>query len=654
MMEGNKMDVYAKGLSLLYQAQYKLAYEEFSKLIQIDERDYQAYYYRGIIDFYYLKDHLDQTVTDFKKVIDNTPETKELYAPLAILSDDIDDTIYYGERALTDPLNKSQDILMELYYALSRAYFLRGTSTLDYLKALNYIENSLTYTDDGLNIYLSKCEILLGMELYDEILPIIDMIITKYEFDPMIYFIKGRTLSKKPQSFESNALYHERLEEAIHCFNVYKRYHEDDISIDFYLGNALKLMGRFNEALAIFNQLLAKENLEDFITEAELYIEIITTYEKMGNLTAAFNFASHHLDLWQVELTKLIISLNHNKENFNEFSEQIKKLYFKVQEGPIAMTLLDKYIRNGAYQQAELFLNEIIKLNPNDGRWDYYLSDILSKLNRPDKEIVNVLTNAFEKGYISYLEYSDLLYIIHDKPSVNNRFFKTTANIFNKAWHNDLNLLEISSAQKISLRYLYGLSGFKINLTLALKYASFCRRFFPDDCCMNINYGRVLEFSGKHDEAFKYYHYAYQLTSKEEQPLCYCSYGYYAHALIKGIGTSIDENKAKSLILEAIKQRQERSDSSVLSLYAYFALKEEDGFDLVKATKYLLAGTTFLKYELTRYQLLKNLYQKQNLKIDKEIIKMLKLSKRFDSLRAKAYFKKHKKDKIYYPFFNHY
>ena len=49
------MGRYIKGFSLMEDENYQQAYQEFSRIISQNKHDYSAYFYRGMIDFYFLK-----------------------------------------------------------------------------------------------------------------------------------------------------------------------------------------------------------------------------------------------------------------------------------------------------------------------------------------------------------------------------------------------------------------------------------------------------------------------------------------------------------------------------------------------------------------------------------------------------------------------
>ena len=63
------MGRYVKGFSFMENENYQQAYQEFSRIISQNKRDYSAYFYRGMIDFYFLKQNLMQTKADFEMVL---------------------------------------------------------------------------------------------------------------------------------------------------------------------------------------------------------------------------------------------------------------------------------------------------------------------------------------------------------------------------------------------------------------------------------------------------------------------------------------------------------------------------------------------------------------------------------------------------------
>ena len=140
---------------------------------------------------------------------------------------------------------------------------------------------------------------------------------------------------------------------------------------------------------------------------------------------------------------------------------------------------------------------------------------------------------------------------------------------------------------------------------------------------------------------------------KDSHSTCQCAAGYLAHAYYQGIGTAKNIDEAIRIIQNAYPVEKEVSDSSVLYLYAFFALKGYPGFDLYQAINNLEHPAAFQRYEITRFQLLITLYEKvgrptQNLR------RQLHRAYYFDSILARKYYQKHRNDPIYYPFFNHY
>ena len=98
---------------------------------------------------------------------------------------------------------------------------------------------------------------------------------------------------------------------------------------------------------------------------------------------------------------------------------------------------------------------------------------------------------------------------------------------------------------------------------------------------------------------------------------CDCGYGYYAHALLNGIGCEQNEEEAKLAILDAINRMDKFTCSHVVTYYAYFTLSGDDRFNPNKAIELLEFNYPFYRYDISRVVYLQKVLQKENKKSSK-------------------------------------
>ena len=165
--------------------------------------------------------------------------------------------------------------------------------------------------------------------------------------------------------------------------------------------------------------------------------------------------------------------------------------------------------------------------------------------------------------------------------------------------------------------------------------------------------GRAYELNHSSMAAFKCYEEAYQAELAEALPVCNCANGYLAHAYINGIGTNVDEEKAKKLILEGISFLKEKSSNIVIYLYAYFALKGDKRFSLSTALSYLETKYPFYRYEISRAIMINIIRKKLSLST-KNSQEYIKQCLKQGNKTAKLYYKENKNKELIYPLFNNY
>lgn len=632
---------------LVSQGNYEEAYEEYTKVIEDNPKAYDAYFERALIDCYFLRLHYETSKEDLLLVFaKNKKLARRVPMFLAIICDSLKDynnAIYFGELALKDEYITPEENLLEVHFALSRSYYLRGASLEDYLSALREVDEC-TKISDELNeeLLLCKCDILIVLERFDEVLEIVNHLFFTSKIVPVLYYFKARGLYGKAKETKE-------FEEALESFDYYLEDNPNDYFTLIYKAGCLRALNRIDEAIKVYEGLKNEYNEEDVISE------IIKTYEQSGKVEDAIEYATKYLkehNSWQVKYSLAMVLLKRAKtiEELYEVKDLLEDSYLETKNEIIAESIIQIYRRLGLDEENYCFLKTLVS-SSKDGRFAYYLAIEAFRYKGSYEETEKYLKMALDLKYFNEQEYLDMLMSFTKEPKKYYKKIQKYSIAQDKLYLTKGVVYQtIGSTHKLACRYLYGMYGLKPNLDKAIKYAKGCYDILGNDCCMAILYGRSLEFAKRYEEAFEVYQKANEQTKKGFKPLCQCSYGYLAHAYIKGIGTEINLERAKSLILEGIEQYQEKTDCSVLALYSYFALKREEGFLREKAIEYLSKDSSFALYDSSRYKLLTML----DVENQKKWEKMLKTSLKYDAIIAVNYYKEHKNDEIYYPFLNNY
>ncbi|HHU24358.1 MAG: hypothetical protein WCT00_01865 [Bacilli bacterium] len=659
------MGRYVKGFSFMENENYQQAYQEFSRIISQNKRDYSAYFYRGMIDFYFLKQNLMQTKADFEMVLSKKPKfAKQLYGPLAIISDmtnNHDDTIDYGTRALAfEEIYDQPELALGVNFAISRAYFNRSLTRTDYYIALEHLNKCMELSNDDLvELYLCKCDIYMALDEYQELLNTLDKMMTIFSIQPIFYLVRARALTNMARSELDEDKRIQLLEQALELFQIYFQYEESDPVAYFYQADVYRLLNRFDEAVKVY------EAVKDKITEDEenqfqdeTIVSIMKTLEMSDKPLEAISYGENYISTqqsWRVEYGIAELILNFQEEAYEKAINLLRHAFSISRKLPVALFLVETYQRYYQYEQCLKWLYEVITDDPNDGRWYYYAADIASKLRFSYDEVEDFYLKAHRFGYLDLIGLCDMVIPLLKNPFSWTPRLKALSKKLDRMFEKNPILPQIEPyiAHKQSVRSLLGLHGMRINQKRSFKYAKYCVDIYPEDCCFNTNLGRVYEFIGDEEKAFEIYFNTYGNILNDNHSTCQCAAGYLAHAYYQGIGTKQDTEAAVKIIQNAYQVEKEVSDSSVLYLYAYFALKGYPGFDLYQAINNLEHPSSFQRYEISRYQLLIALYEKvgrstQNLK------RQLHRAYYFDSILARKYYQKHRNDPIYYPFFNHY
>ena len=119
-----------EAIKLMQENKFEEAYDAFSKLIEEHKNNYEAIYFRAIVDFGHLKKHFETTLEDLSHLaMFKNPyqiPSVQIVTIMYDMNDNYDMVIIYGEKAvklIENYNNTPVDLKIDIYYALARAYF---------------------------------------------------------------------------------------------------------------------------------------------------------------------------------------------------------------------------------------------------------------------------------------------------------------------------------------------------------------------------------------------------------------------------------------------------------------------------------------------------------------------------------------------------
>ena len=650
---------YNKGIELLQEKKFQEAYEEFSKAYNDSNNDYPSLYFRATTDFFYLKDNIDQTIKDFELLISlkgkNSTYHNECIEFLVILYDaknEFDKIIKCGEEALKVIADgkgqKVFDLQQQICYILARAYYHQDNDEA-YERGVELIDDCINETEDDLDVdyYLLKVELLIRLASFDEANNELQKIQAKYGSSALFYNVQTDYYYEKARTANENEVI-DIASHALISLENWERYDDESskYSINVKKARILTLMKKYDEALLVLDKIINSDN------EADIIEEKIYVYDLIGDYQEPIKLCEEYLKrkddaMISYSLAFMLFQNAREKEEYERCKKLFKKAYDDLK---LPYLLFDLYKVNcelELYEENYLLLKQASKDFPNNGKIYYYLAITCNRINKPYDEQLEYYQNAHKFGFINELEMLDEITIIVEKP---NKYYR----IVKKHKKDPLEELDPWSIRRMGIRYLYGEDCFKINYNFAYKYLSEASKQLPDSSCLKTTMGRYYEKSKNNTEKiFTTYSEAYKEYTLDEDASCNCAAGYLAHAYLNGIGTKIDIDKAKELIIEAYKKRGIYSSNIVIYLYTYFALQNMEGFDKTEALKCLETTYPFYRYELTRYMYLVKI--KKALHMDYSCDEqMIKKCLKYSSKEVKKYYKENKNKDICYPCFNNY
>lgn len=639
------------GLEFLENNEFEEAYNYFSEMVSNDNKNAEARYYRAFIDFFHFRKNFIQDYNDFKMLVDKNTKFKELSLPLlVILAEELrikSDALKYARLSLKydNPyMNEMKNILVkELVYTKEYKNIVEALEIID-----SIIENDEEATIDN---YMQKIEVLINFNDFDGAQATLEKAFTKFSANENLYFTKGR-LSFKLYSVKNDVTY---LEEAASSFRIALQYEPTFNNARLHLAECYALLDKLDLSLSTIDEF--KDHLQNELSEeekvhleADIVVEKVKICELLKEWDKALEICSEFLskyEHWKVYYTMGYVQnvTSNTYEDLNIAVQNLLKSYQLHKDTMFLPDLVSTFTILKQFDKSDNLIKNAILEEPDNGLLYYLLAENDARLRYDYDSMISNYKKAFDLGYMELTSYVTHVSFLVEKPLE-----------LAKKHHKELvneSLDSVWDIRRMGIRYLFGEFGFKQNLNIAYKYLHDAYTKEPTEPCILTIYGRCLELLGKCDEAFAIYQKAYDYYKESIHITCNCACGYLAYAYLKGIGTSIDLNKAKELILEGINKDGTLSSSIVIYLYAYLSLLGEDGFDLNKALEYLSSNFPFDRYDIVRFMYINKILQKLGQDVRYKDVD-LKNCLNNQVKDYKKYYKENKDKDIIFPYYKNF
>lgn len=641
-------------LQLMRDGKFEDSYNELSKIINESKGFTDAYYFRALIDFAHLKSNDAQTRKDLETVAKSKSRFKcSAYQLLTIIYNnetESDLVIEAGTKSLE--LLKSADantipLTLDVKYSLALAYF-HKYDELSLKKALEYINDCIEQTKDDkeLDCYSLKIDILIALSNFDEADKFINEIQTEFGSCYELYFLKQKfyyAIGLKYKEINLDKA-KEAFNDALDNLDICDNYDENSIKLKYIRVDIYKELNRFNDALDILNRMDPTNSSDDTLIEKCSLYEEEVDYKTMESLCREY---LKDKKSWKVSYTLSNLLLYNIKpiKDINEIISLAKEAYDATGD----LGLLFHYIfannRVAKYEENFNLLKDFFKGNVYDGKGAYLLAILGNSIGIPFDEQLEYFEISYKLGYLCEAEYLEEISTIVENPK---KFKKRLLAHLD----DDIDEMTCWTARRNGIRYLYGEDFYPIDYKKSKMFLEKALAEFPSDlACVNSSMGRYYEIAEKdYDKAFEYYQKAYDYYLEDDFAACNCACGTLAHAYINGIGTSINLEKAKRIILIAVKKEGKYTSNLPVYLYYYFAIRGEDGFDLNYCLELLNLTYPFYRYEITKLLMIRNILKIKNKDL-KEIDKQIKICLKHSNKEVLTYYKENKDNKELYPFY---
>lgn len=639
------------GIDLLECNEFNEAYDHFNKLLELDQKNIHARYYRAFTDFFHIRKKFQEDYLDFKYLVDKKTKYKETALPLlVILADElrfIDEVIKYGRMATKFDSPYLNDVRSILVKALAESNNMQNA-----IEALGIIEQALEIDEEEtIELYLQKVEIQMKFNDLDGAEATIQQIFTKFPASENTYFAKGKLAFIKAGLSKEE----DDLDDAVRAFKIALEYEPNFTSARLFLSEALALQNKLDDAFTALDGFLdtLPKNItkeQEIAFKADLVVEKVKICEAVGNFEAGLSICTEFLennDSWKVYYSLGYIQniIATSFEDLKVSRNNLLKAYELNNDNLFLPDLVTVNTILKDFRLNDTLINKAIEAEPDNGLLYYLLAENTARLNYDYDALISLYNKAYNLGYLD-----DASYVIHvsflvEKPLELIKKYKKA--LLNEKYKS------IWDMRRAGIRYLFGECGFKQNLKLAYNLLSTCNTKEPNEPCIMTIYARCLELMGNKTEAFKLYLDAYKIYKTSIHMTCNCANGYLAYSYLNGVGTKKDIDKAKELIIEALNKDGCLSASINIYHYAYFALLGEDGFDLEKAYEYLSSDFSFDRYDIVRYLYINKVLEKLG-KMPKYNEEDIKICLSNISKEYKKYYLENKDKDVIYPYYKNF
>lgn len=644
-----------EALALMENGYYQEAYEAFNNLYLANKKDYEALYFRSLLDFVHLKQNFEQSIDDFELLI--TVKHQYLANTLHILTaiynelNEYENVIRVGKRALEEIIHRNMDssFLLLPYFALARAYYHRDSDE-DLETALNYVNKGLELTKEepDADYYWLKTDILIILKRFDEAKQVITEMISKIPNEPIIYFSQARLASEMGYYLLNNGENdkgEKLLNDALEYLNVYENYSNEDIIYNLKVDILLEL-GHSDAALKLIDENYTKDNAEENTLKKIDTLCLLNRKQEAIELCNNYLKKDDSLEI-KLQLARLLYIEGTSSNHYYELAKPlVDELIEKKQTETIILIFSYVYNALEKYQEAYEKLTSFFDDEHMTGQVAYILGELATELELDYDLQEYYYIFAYKNNYLNQLSFLSKISSITAYPKNKDKLLLNYLNL-------PISEMSAWTCYEFGCMYLNGNTKIKPNYDKAYTFFKKASEIEPKTPCFLTAIGRVYEFKRDYQQMIKYYQEAHKLNLENETIDCVCTFGYLAHAYINGLGVKKNLDIAKELIIEAISHKGIKANNNVSYLYAYFALNNESDFNLEYAYQLLNKQSGFNRYEISKYMMLKQICMALNKnpnRFDEQIKECLK----FADHNEKKYYKENIKKKISYPHFKYF